>query len=83
MWCACLVAQAIEVTLSPIMCEFAGDWNYANTGIYDESAFILRARLARRFPGAQLPLLQRCRMPRSLADEKFVRWCRCEQEKSA
>jgi hypothetical protein len=59
------------------MCEVAGDWNYANTGIHGESAFILGAWRARRFPGAQLALLQSCRTLTPGADEKFLRRSAC------
>jgi hypothetical protein len=34
------------------MGEVASDWNYANAGIYDESAFILRGRSVRKSFGA-------------------------------
>jgi hypothetical protein len=65
------------------MCEVASDWNYANTGIYGESAFIFGARRSRRFPGAQLPVLRCCRMLTSIADQKFVRRSAGEHEESA
>jgi len=35
-----------------MMCELARDWNYAAAVISSESAFILRARCARKFSSA-------------------------------
>jgi hypothetical protein len=64
------------------MVEVAGDWNYANTGIYGESAFILQRRRARRFLSVQLPLLQRCRCQRRSRATKLRALAACEHEKS-
>jgi hypothetical protein len=65
------------------MVEVARDWNYANTGICSESAFILRARGARRFLRAQLPLLRHCTLLSSLRRTQAVRCARARREKTA
>jgi len=55
------------------MVEVASDWNYANTGIYGESAFILHSVDARKFLGVLLPLVQRCALPPAIAHDELVR----------
>jgi hypothetical protein len=65
------------------MVEVASDWNYANTGIYGESAFILYSVDARKFLGVFLPLLQRCALPAAIAHDQLVRGTGREREKIA
>jgi hypothetical protein len=64
------------------MVEVASDWNYANTGIFDESAFIFRRRDARKLVGALTAGSAASPLPTSLEHDEVARVGRARACKS-